>query len=51
MPELAEVAYACSLWNKGLKKSIKQVEIKEQLGSSGMQMLENLLSFSKALPY
>ena len=30
MPELAEVAYACSLWNKGLKKSIKQVEIKER---------------------
>ena len=30
MPELAEVAYACSLWNKGLKKSIKQVELKER---------------------
>ncbi|MGY8712848.1 MAG: hypothetical protein ACKVJ1_03125, partial [Verrucomicrobiia bacterium] len=25
MPELAEVAYACNLWKKGLGKEIKEV--------------------------
>ena len=27
MPELAEVAYACSLWNGGLGKKVKTVHI------------------------
>ena len=25
MPELAEVAYACSLWNKGLGKKVVEI--------------------------
>ena len=27
MPELAEVAYACSLWNRGLSRQIKAVHV------------------------
>ena len=47
MPELAEVAYACTLWNGGMKKNVLAVELRQSSRVfreiNQVQLVESLL--------